>query len=282
MAAWLSRRQVKHEAQAIQAQAILFCLWLGRHCEVAAVHNGSSVKRSTSPPHPAPNQSLLQARTVLGACDMTIALLAMAALTADPARETGMPDSLAAQLNQEARSLMQRRLELLDGLAADARAANRTPHLRQLLQPAAELAALMQQCLALPAVEEERRLAVARAAAARSCAYLRCADVAGEGGPAAGQGIGSMRCRWAGERIAIKAFCIRVRLSHPAACALPSTLCLHHTPPPCSACRAVWYCGTACSHADWRAGHRRVCKALGAERLARKQAAAAGAATEQQ
>ena len=46
----------------------------------------------------------------------------------------------------------------------------------------------------------------------------------------------------------------------------------------CSACRAVWYCGTACSHADWRAGHKRVCKALAAERQAAKAARAAARA----
>ena len=48
----------------------------------------------------------------------------------------------------------------------------------------------------------------------------------------------------------------------------------------CRACRAAWYCGTACSHADWRAGHKRVCKALGTARVAnkeRRQAAAAAA-----
>ncbi len=38
-----------------------------------------------------------------------------------------------------------------------------------------------------------------------------------------------------------------------------------------SACRAVWYCGTTCSHADWRAGHRRVCKALNTVRAAEKE-----------
>ncbi|PRW56253.1 putative ATP-dependent DNA helicase HFM1 isoform A [Chlorella sorokiniana] len=50
-----------------------------------------------------------------------------------------------------------------------------------------------------------------------------------------------------------------------------------------AACRAVWYCGTACSHADWRAGHRRMCKAMGAARAAEKAArqAAAEAAAEQ-
>ncbi len=49
---------------------------------------------------------------------------------------------------------------------------------------------------------------------------------------------------------------------------------MHCSMPPCplhSGCRAVWYCGTACSHADWREGHRRVCKALGAARQAEKE-----------
>ena len=51
----------------------------------------------------------------------------------------------------------------------------------------------------------------------------------------------------------------------------------------CSACRAVWYCGTACSHADWReGGHRRMCKALAAARQAAKQQARRGAAEEGQ
>ncbi|PRW60685.1 phosphatidylinositol N-acetylglucosaminyltransferase [Chlorella sorokiniana] len=90
-----------------------------------------------------------------------------------------------------------------------------------------------------PKLHAEAQLALAQAAPTRSCAYLRCANLGGEGGPAAGQGAGSMRC---------------------------------------SACRAVWYCGTACSHADWRAGHKRVCKALGAARRAAKEAAAAAAA----
>jgi hypothetical protein len=63
-------------------------------------------------------------------------------------------------------------------------------------------------------------------AAARSCAYLGCANLAAEGGPAAGQGHGSKKC---------------------------------------SGCRAVWYCGEACQLADWReGGHRRVCKQLAA------------------
>ncbi|KAI3427260.1 hypothetical protein D9Q98_007193 [Chlorella vulgaris] len=74
-------------------------------------------------------------------------------------------------------------------------------------------------------------LQLAQAAIVRSCAYLRCANVAG--GPAARQGSGSQRC---------------------------------------SKCRVAWYCGTACSHADWRAGHRRVCRALGAARVSEREA----------
>ena len=61
------------------------------------------------------------------------------------------------------------------------------------------------------------------------------------------------------------------------ACCMPADHCTPFPPPALhSACRAVWYCGTACSHADWReGGHRRVCKALGAARRAAKEAAAA-------
>lgn len=40
----------------------------------------------------------------------------------------------------------------------------------------------------------EQQLYVARAAAARSCAYLHCANLGAEGGPAAG--AGGKKCRW--------------------------------------------------------------------------------------
>ena len=105
------------------------------------------------------------------------------------------------------------------------------------LPPARQLAATLLEHWARPEQQQQDALQLAQAAAARSCAYLRCSNVGGEGGPAAGQGGGSQRC---------------------------------------GACRAVWYCSTACSHADWRqGGHRRVCKALGAARQQQKQQAAA-------
>ncbi|PRW59495.1 HIT MYND zinc finger [Chlorella sorokiniana] len=92
--------------------------------------------------------------------------------------------------------------------------------LHTVLPAARQLGAALLEWWALPEQAGPLRLEAAQAAAARSCAYLRCANLAAEGGPAAGQGVGSMRC---------------------------------------SACRVVWYCGAACSHADWReGGHRRM------------------------
>lgn len=62
------------------------------------------------------------------------------------------------------------------------------------MQPASQVAALLQQCWEQPE-QRAAELALAQAAATRSCAYLHCTNVAGEGGPAAGEGAGSMRCR---------------------------------------------------------------------------------------
>ena len=69
------------------------------------------------------------------------------------------------------------------------------------LPPAARLAAALLDWWRRPEQQQQDALALAQAAAGRSCAYLRCANLGGEGGPEAGQGVGSMRCRcegWAG------------------------------------------------------------------------------------
>ena len=85
--------------------------------------------------------------------------------------------------------------------AGDAALLAQLPRLSNRLPAAAELADLLHR-LWQPAMQPELhanvRLALAQAAATRSCAYLRCANLGGEGGPAAGQGAGSMRCRWVG------------------------------------------------------------------------------------
>jgi hypothetical protein len=89
------------------------------------------------------------------------------------------------------------------------------------------LATALQEFWQQPEQLKAVRLEVAQAAANRACANLRCPNLTLAGGPAAGQGKG---CRL------------------------------------CGGCRVAWYCGTACSHADWKLGHRRVCKALAAAR----------------
>lgn len=68
------------------------------------------------------------------------------------------------------------------------------------LPPARQLATALLAWWRRPEEQQAAALELAQAAAARSCAYLRCANLRGEGGPAAGQGVGSQRCRCAGER----------------------------------------------------------------------------------
>ena len=130
----------------------------------------------------------------------------LAATAIDMARNAstvGMPSSLelTVQLQERRRRLQEQAGALGSAGDSSGSAKPSSAHLsglHQLMQPAAELTDLMQQYYALPAVAAEWQLSVAQAAADRSCAYLRCANLGGERGPAAGQGSGSMRCRWAG------------------------------------------------------------------------------------
>lgn len=106
--------------------------------------------------------------------------------------------------------------------------------LAQRLAPAgARLAAAMLRFEAKQA-QQGALLELAQACATRSCAYLRCCQLSTGGGAFKGQGAGSKKC---------------------------------------SGCRAVCYCGTACATPDWRAGHKRVCKALAAVRQEARQQA---------
>ncbi|KAL4440131.1 hypothetical protein ABPG75_003132 [Micractinium tetrahymenae] len=94
-------------------------------------------------------------------------------------------------------------------------------------------AGALQRFWALPEQQAEASMQLARAAAARSCANLRCPNLGLGGSPGAGEGRGCMRC---------------------------------------SGCRTVWFCSAGCSQAGWRSaggGHRLVCEQLAAERAAR-------------
>ncbi len=63
---------------------------------------------------------------------------------------------------------------------------------------ARQLATALQAYWGRPTQQQADQLELAKAAAARSCAYLGCANLGGEGGPAAGEGAGSKRCRCVG------------------------------------------------------------------------------------
>ena len=108
--------------------------------------------------------------------------------------------------------------------------------LKPLVQPAAQLAAALLQYWQLPEQVAAAQVELARAAATRACSNLRCANLGGEGGWAAGEGEGSRKC---------------------------------------SGCRLAWYCGADCQNADWRGGgvHRkRECAALAQERQQQQRA----------
>jgi hypothetical protein len=111
--------------------------------------------------------------------------------------------------------------------------------LRSALLGARKLADALLAWQQRPEQLEAERLELAQAQALRSCAYLRCPNVGAGGGMMAGQGGGGKLC---------------------------------------SGCRVAWYCDTACSHADWRAGgHKRACAALGAARPLEQQQARSSA-----
>lgn len=109
----------------------------------------------------------------------------------------GVQDSLAEQLQAAAARVQRTLSELaLPATADGAVAADSLANMRRLcLQPAAELAALVQQYLEHPLYEADRRRSVMRVVARRCCAYLGCTNVEAGGGPAARQGAGSRRCR---------------------------------------------------------------------------------------
>ena len=103
------------------------------------------------------------------------------------AGQAALPAELAAQVaagRERVAALQTRRNTwLLHNFAAE-------------VQPAAaKLAAALQQYWQLPAQWAAANLDLTTAASSRACAYLRCANLSAEGGPAAGEGVGSQKCR---------------------------------------------------------------------------------------
>ena len=109
--------------------------------------------------------------------------------------QLGTPDESMAEVQAACSGLVVQQQQLMQSWGPNTSLADRAEQTQQLVQPAARLGSMLVELDRSPALRKERQLVLARAAATRSCAYLGCANVAGQGGPAAGQGGGSARCR---------------------------------------------------------------------------------------
>lgn len=149
---------------------------------------------------------------------------AAAAAAAAAAAEQAAACELAGLLSTAQQSLA---AQLVAVLAAEH--AELADALQALLPAASHAAQLLWRFWAQPETMAAANLQRATAATVRSCAHLRCPNLAFAGGPAAGKGQGSKRC---------------------------------------SACRTAWYCSTGCSRADWKAArHKCACASLAAAAL---------------
>lgn len=173
----------------------------------------------------------MQVAGLVGDLHAAVATLAQAA---QQAKQEGGP-AITAPVAAAAAQAAAFEVPQLPAEPAAARAAAHAAA-QQLLLWAEQLAEALQAHWRQPEHLMAAALEVARVCVTRGCANLRCPNLGAAAGNAplelgAGQVPGSKRC---------------------------------------GGCRVAFYCGTACSHADWREGHRRVCKALAAERAAEK------------
>lgn len=128
-------------------------------------------------------------------CGVILSNLRLAAGEASArAAGSGAPGPLAAQVAAAADQLDRCLTAGAAGAAPDPAGASLS--LEPTFAAAQRVVAVLEQLQALPEQQQAAQLALARAAAGRCCAYLRCANLQAEGGPAAGQAIGSKRCRW--------------------------------------------------------------------------------------
>lgn len=97
-----------------------------------------------------------------------------------------MAGSAGTEAERQLVAAIQRGMEAVERAAAGQ---------QDVLPPARSLAAALLDWWRRPEQEAADQLELAQAAATRSCAYLPCANLGGGGGPAAGQGEGSQRCR---------------------------------------------------------------------------------------
>lgn len=108
----------------------------------------------------------------------------------------GAAGSLAVEVAEAASCLRDRLAALQQDNAAPLTLAERAAQMQQLLPAAGRIAAAMDAVDWLPDQQVAVQLEVARAAAPRRCSYLRCANLAAEGGAVMYRGDHGLRCRW--------------------------------------------------------------------------------------
>lgn len=140
---------------------------------------------------PVPEPSCLQ--LALNAIDYCLLAAADEAVAAgELGTATPSEQQLASDVRQAAAAM---RSALAEHQRAQGNASKLVCFTDRVMPAALQLAAALLAWWRRPEQQAEAALEVAQAAAARSCAYLRCSNLVAEGGPAAGQGEGSMRCR---------------------------------------------------------------------------------------
>ena len=115
--------------------------------------------------------------------------------TARPGDDLSLLQAVAAAFTQLGDAMQSSLPHMMAGRGPVADMPRVARGLKACLPLARRLATALQAWWARPSQQRADQLELATAAATRSCAYLRCANLGGQGGPAAGQGTGSMQCR---------------------------------------------------------------------------------------
>lgn len=132
----------------------------------------------------------MQAEALLHSCSRCLEGLA----AVPPSELVGASRKLGRQVAEAQSSLLQQ-LDALRAHATELAPAERATQLRQLLPAAEGVAAAFDSYCRRPSQQAAARLEVARVAARRTCAYLRCPNVQADLGALVCKGDAGLRCR---------------------------------------------------------------------------------------
>ena len=136
----------------------------------------------------------VQSAALLDCCGLVGShLVSASSQIADGTAGGVIPADLAEEAARSAEEMLAQQLALASIVSSSPM--QMAEWLQELVPAAERAAAVVKRHQGLPELAQARQLELARAAAGRSCAYLHCSNLQAGGGPAAGQGEGSLRCR---------------------------------------------------------------------------------------